>query len=504
MPGFPAGHMDVRMAKYSKSKNSTKRPSVSEHEQWPLFTCNLKENTGLLYPVIRVHASDWDFDSDGSQKGYTYAYLPRWQRYYFVVDARLVEGDIWEVQLAVDPLASFRTEIGNYSGLISRCSHSPNNHLEDPQWSHDADYDITRWSVVIPDLAPAAGSYLLQVVSGDPSSGSLTTYVLTPAQLQSFIQYMFSSSADYFTQGIADNTAKGLAKTFFDPFQYVVKCLWFPWPANSSVWGTLTSSTIHFAWYDSGISAQKASFGEGSGHEFGADLTLGTYTDWTDRDDRWHQWMGYCPGFGTFNIPAQYTGKRLELRIAVDFLTGAARMFLRDSNHSNLIVMDGKWGLDVQLSSLYQAFIQPTTTVSGLVMGSARGFGAGIIEAGRKLGQLLGSSEDTWENFGKNLKAIGRAGIEGFQNGMQPMMYQVGSNDARYIFLYDSQFRMTEIKYPKVADPTSKIGGTLHEIRQISSIPGYIEIENPKVDIACTLTEKQMIEGYLSSGFWYE
>ena len=45
MPGFPAAHMDVRMAKYSKSKNSTKRPSVSEHETWPLFTCNLKENT---------------------------------------------------------------------------------------------------------------------------------------------------------------------------------------------------------------------------------------------------------------------------------------------------------------------------------------------------------------------------------------------------------------------------------------------------------------------------
>ena len=83
MPGFPAAHMDVRMAKYSKSRNSTKRPSVSEHETWPLFTCNLKENTGLLNPVIRIHASDWDFDSDGSSKGYTYVYLPRWQRCIF-------------------------------------------------------------------------------------------------------------------------------------------------------------------------------------------------------------------------------------------------------------------------------------------------------------------------------------------------------------------------------------------------------------------------------------
>lgn len=504
MPGFPAAHMDVRMAKYSKSKNSTKRPTAVEHETWPLFTCNLKENTGLLNPVIRIHASDWDFDSDGSSKGYIYAYLPRWQRYYFVVDARLVEGNIWEVQLAVDPLASFRTEIGAYSGLVTRCSHSPNNHLEDPQWTHDADYDITRWSLVIPNLAPATGSYLLQTVSGDPSSGSLTTYVLTPAQLQAFIQYMFASNADYFTQGIADNTAKGLAKTFFDPFQYVVKCLWYPWPANSPVWGTLTSDTIHFAWYDSQITASKASFGEGSGADMGADMTLGTYSDWTDRDDRWHQWMGYCPGIGTFNIPAQYTGQTIKVRFAVDFLTGCCRMFIRDNNNANIIVMDGKWGLDVQLSSLYQAFIQPTTTVSGLVMGSARGVASGIIEAGRKFGNLMFSAEDTAANLGKNLKSIARAGVEGFQNGMQPMMYQVGSNDARYLFRYDDQFRLTEIKYPKVADPTSTIGGTLHEIRQISDIPGYIEIENPKVDIACTLTEKQMIESYLSSGFWYE
>lgn len=504
MPGFPAAHMDVRMAKYSKSKNSTKRPTVAEHETWPLFTCNLKENTGLLYPVIRIHASDWDFDSDGSPKGYTYAYLPRWQRYYFVVDARLVEGDIWEVQLAVDPLASFRTEIGAYSGFITRCSHSPNNHLEDPQWSHDADYNITRWSVVIPDLAPAAGSYLLQTVSGDPSSGSLSTYVLTPAQLHDFIEYMFASTADYFTQGIADNTAKGLAKTFFDPFQYVVKCMWFPWPANSPKWGTLTNGTIHFAFYDSGIQASKANFAEGAGADFQADLPLGTYSDWTDRDDRWHQWQGYMPGIGTFNIPAQYTGLTLSVWVTVDYLTGAARMFIRDSKNANLIVMDGKWGLDVQLSSLYQAFIQPTTTVSGLIMGSARGVAAGIVEAGRKLGNLLGSSEDTWSNFGKNLKSIARSGVEGFQNGMQPMMYQVGSNDARHLFLFDSQFRLTEIKYPKIADPTSKLGGTLHEIRTISSIPGYIEVENPKVDIPCTLTEKQMIESYMSSGFWFE
>ena len=504
MPGFPAASMDCWMAKYAKSMNSTKRPSVSEHETWANVGDNIKENTTMLNPVWRVHASNWDFDSDGSPKGYTYAYIPRWQRYYFVTDAEKVEGNIWEVHLAVDPLASFKTEIGAYSGLITRCSHSPNNHLEDPQWTHDADYDITRWSLVIPNLAPATGSYLLQTVSGEPSSGSLTTYVLTPAQLQSFIQYMFASNASYFTNGISDATAQGLAKTFFDPFQYVVKCLWYPWPANSTVWGTLTSDTIHFAWYDSEISASKASFAEGSGAEMGADMALGTYTDWTDRDDRWHQWMGYCPGIGTFNIPAQYTGQTIKVRFAVDFLTGACRMFIRDNNSANIIVMDGKWGLDVQLSSLYQQFIQPTTTVSGLVMGTARGLMAGVNESMKKFGQLVGSSSDTWANFGSNMKSIARAGVEGFQNGMQPMMYQVGSNDARYLFVYDNQFRLTEIKYPKVADPTSKVGGTLHEIRQISSIPGYIECANPKVDIACTLTEKTMIESYMASGFWYE
>lgn len=504
MAGFPAGYMGVRMAKYAKCLNSTKRPTTTEHESWPLYTCNLKENTSMLKPVIRIHAEDWDFDSEGSTKGYTYAYIPRWERYYFVVDARIVEGNIWEVQLDVDPLASFRGDIGAYSGLITRCSHSPNNHLEDPQWTHDADYNITRWSLVIPNLAPATGSYLLQTVSGEPSSGSLTTYVLTPAQLQAFIEFMFASNANYFTNGIDDATAQGLAKTFFDPFQYVVKCLWYPWPANSSVWGTLSSDTIHFAYYDSEISASKASFGEGSGAELGADMTLGTYTDWTDRDDRWHQWMGYCPGIGTFNIPAQYTGQAIKVRFAVDFLTGACRMFIKNSDDANIIVMDGKWGLDVQLSSLYQQFIQPTTTVSGLVMGTARGLMAGINEGMKKFGQLVGSSEDTWSNFSSNMKSIARAGVEGFQNGMQPMMYQVGSNDARYLFVYDNQFRLTEIKYPKVADPTSKIGGTLHEIRQISNIPGYIECANPKVDIACTLTEKNMIESYMASGFWYE
>ena len=53
-------------------------------------------------------------------------------------------------------------------------------------------------------------------------------------------------------------------------------------------------------------------------------------------------------------------------------------------------------------------------------------------------------------------------------------------------------------------DDVADKGRPLCQIRQLSTIPGYIKIEDPKIEAPATAQELSAIEGYMSGGFFYE
>lgn len=103
---------------FKKRQNSTKQPAANSHNR--ILSCQLKENCSIENPILRLRTGN---ASTGWQDTLNYAYIPTWGRYYKVTDAVYAGGDIWEVSLVDDALASSRSEIFaceafiEYSGL---------------------------------------------------------------------------------------------------------------------------------------------------------------------------------------------------------------------------------------------------------------------------------------------------------------------------------------------------------------------------------------------------
>ena len=70
--------------------------------------------------------------------------------------------------------------------------------------------------------------------------------------------------------------------------------------------------------------------------------------------------------------------------------------------------------------------------------------------------------------------------------------------------IYDAYITL-HCKFYHVADNSNRlIGSPLCEDVKLSTIPGYIEVLSPHVDIACTSEETEMIEAYMQSGFYLD
>lgn len=71
----------------------------------------LKEQTSITNPEIMI-----EIDNPVS---FNYAYIPEFNRYYFISDMVCVTNDIWKLQLKVDVLESFKNDILSSSAILS-------------------------------------------------------------------------------------------------------------------------------------------------------------------------------------------------------------------------------------------------------------------------------------------------------------------------------------------------------------------------------------------------
>lgn len=90
----------------------------SEHNQLskilrnPLtLTGTLKDETDIINPVVMIEIEN--------PVSFNYAYIPEFDRYYFISDISVVRNNLWRVSMSVDVLQSFRNEIRNVSIVLS-------------------------------------------------------------------------------------------------------------------------------------------------------------------------------------------------------------------------------------------------------------------------------------------------------------------------------------------------------------------------------------------------
>lgn len=88
-------------------------------------TGTLRENCSVINPVIKIE-SYTDFDLTKCN----YAYITEFGRYYFINNITCV-GNLFELEMHVDVLSTYKAEIRSNSAVISRQQHKYNLYLQD-------------------------------------------------------------------------------------------------------------------------------------------------------------------------------------------------------------------------------------------------------------------------------------------------------------------------------------------------------------------------------------
>ena len=91
--------MDIKLY-YNTSDNKTIRKNLINEFS---LSGTLRDSCSLLGPVINIESSN--------VLRFNYAYIPDFQRYYFVKEITNLRKNIWILELEVDPLMSFKGDI---------------------------------------------------------------------------------------------------------------------------------------------------------------------------------------------------------------------------------------------------------------------------------------------------------------------------------------------------------------------------------------------------------
>ena len=469
--------MNIRLyTNVNKRPNSTFQPNVVDAVT---FAGELKEETSFLNPVIRF--SNAIVLGVFSPNAYNYAQIPYWTRYYYITDWKFVNG-CWEASMIVDVLASFKTEIATTSAYVLRAAGASTGSLTDSKYPAKTDIQITTVSLADSwqGVAPSGGSYIVGIIndSNTDKIGTLSYYALDITQLGQLMQYLYSS-AIYNASSIYE-IGQGLWKSMFNPAQYILSCMWFPFPVSN--FGSSTGN-IRVGYWDSGISATIVTGLAQKVYVTGTlpnhpQISRGSYLNHAP----YTKITLYIPPFGSIPLNTNFLekGKYLYAPVYIDTVTGLAsiRVSLCPSNsdlqETNIAAeRTSQIGVPISVSQIMQDYLGSLTSVGG------------------SIGSLL---------TGNFIGAIN--GIVSAVDNQMPSVTTVGANGSIIECIMPAYAIVEHLKL--VNEDNTEFGRPLCEVRTLGNLSGYIECAEDDHAFTATWSEREQINSYLKSGFFYE
>ena len=466
----------VNLYTLSKRDNSTKRPNTTPAE----YDCILKDGCSLFNPAIQL---DLGLAQDPSQ--YNYAYIPAFGRYYFIEDWYFSDR-LWTAHMAVDVLATYKTEIGDASLYVLRAYHDHDGRVIDnlypmkTQCAFDSTVITHDWWS---DL-----SYVVGTVSIGGNMGSLAYYGMDSGNINT----MCANLMDYNYIVTAPNgfdpadLSGPLQLSLVDPIQYIKSCMALPVSLNDLA--NIGSAAVVYAYsWDSGATGYKIALAPYINKSF--QFAIKKHPDTNSRgafvnSSPYTLATLTMPPFGTIEIDTSVICKAdnndtLDAMVRLDPITGKAILTVSFKN-TVLNRVEAQLGVPVSLSSVTRDYVGAASSVLGSVGGMVGSALAGNV------GSFIGSA----------------AGLGSAAHSMCPRATTVGTTGGFATGMGD--FRLDFQFFRPVNDDPVHNGRPLCEVRQLKTLPGYMLIQDGDVTIAGTATEDSKIRNYLESGFYYE
>lgn len=474
--------MQVILYNFSKRENSTKTPLENDVTKKQLNKVYLKENTSFINPVLLFSP-----DFTGTQFNpvqYNYIFVPLWERYYFIRDWVYLNS-VWECQLAIDVLGSFKSAIGDTSAYIERSNTSYDTNIIDTFYPAKSNVHIEKVNVSSSyyNIAPSGGTYVLGTINYDQYGkfGAVTYYALTQPLFNTVLNYLFQDNI--FQAEQIDDISEGLFKSMFNPFQYIVSCIWFPFditsfgsqakPVKVGYWDIPNTSTAvyvsNFA-QTTYITATITDHPQASAR--GAYLNRSPYTKLTL----------FIPPFGCIPIDTNFLtiGKYLYSEVVVDHITGQATIRISISQDSNnldkyniMTERSGMMGVPIQIAQAMPDYLGTATSITS---------GIGSVFSGN----IGGAVSSVLSAVSSQMPKVSTTGANGSM--ITTLLYPVLIEE--HLLLADEN--------------RTEFGRPLNQTKTISTLSGFVKCANNDYPFSCTETERKMINKYLSDGFFYE
>ena len=464
----------VNLYAFSKRSNSTLRPSGNGF----VTTCEAHDPVNIMAPLMKFNLS--------SVIDYNYMYVQEWDRYYWI-DSWTYDKGIWLADCSIDPLASWRNSIGNMTEYVLRSSYDFDGDIMDTTYPLQAETEVvqnflTDWSVP----SGATGCHVVGIVG---ANGLVEYYKID--NLPEFGAYMFGTNPNstLWDEIIADDPGvqaggyPSFMKAQFNPLQYVVSCIWYPFSIPTS------GSKVHvyFGYFDSGYQAYKIN--RSSYGLFSSRIPLHNHPQ-----DTRGRYLNYAP-YTRLRLSAMPWGEvdldttkfsnkptnHIYLEAMLDPVTGSTKLHVMNGDSETILVLVGQIGVTEQLS---QVLKDNLATVTGGLSAIA-----GVTQAAT--GNIIGGI------------ATAVSGIGNAVTAQYPDVSTTGTNGAR-IAVCPTNIWVTITHQLIVEEDRPNHGRPLCERRQLSSLPGYLVISDPDVSIPATKDEIEAIRKFMVSGFFYE
>lgn len=491
--------MEVRFYNLDKRVNSTKKPAAGSAVQ--TYTGKLREPSGIINPSI-----GFDLGHNTSPAAYNYAYIPLFDRFYYVSDWTWEEG-LWYAQLQVDALASWRDGIRSSMQYVLRSSDTTssgwNGDLIDTMYPAKAvhvdlygGYLNNPWPI---NTDPAAGGYYTVGIANQDGAalGGTSYYVMTNTQFRTLVQKLLAST-DWtgYTDGDSDLT-ESVYKSLFNPLQYISSCVWSPVtpPLGAAV------SNLTFGWWSvPGTSATRLN---GTTTVTGGAIALPKHPQAASRGS-------YLNGppytrltlvngpFGDMVLnPALYTNRtNAYVEYIYDHITGRAtcrvgpdaeQIDYHETDQSQTI----QFGVPIKISQITQDFIGVANGLLDSVSGGLSGALSGLVTGG-PAGALGGMIAGT------------ASGMISAASAILPQIQSVGATGS---FSGFAQTPRLQGQFWLVADEDrANLGRPLCASVTLSALQtgSYVKILEPDISLAATAGELDTIRENMAAGMFLE
>lgn len=451
----------IMFQSFAKRREETLVPDLSAGTS---YNIRLKDACSVTDPIVLFN---------DIVPNYTYAYIPLWKRYYFVGDSVIGTNKVFEVQLHSDPMATFASQIKNYTCYVERAASEYDGTIIDGMYPATSDVTIQKSAISSPFVSNWIDCRFILGVTGENANGvygSVAYYAYTHADVGYLVGDLY-----------ADADFAGIFQSTENPGQYIVSCMAIPY---STLGGNL--APYLGSWHPTHASA--AAVDDPIITLPGKTVTVpvhpqaSTHGEWV-KHAPYTRYTLYFEPFGMIeldpNMIMNASSTTLYMIVKVDQVTGLGILDVRLNSATGPILarVNGQVGIPIAMSTSQRMGI---ADVAGAVAGVATAAGLAATQ---------------------NYIGAGLAMASTIANALEAQTPKVATkgSDGSFLPLYAEPCLVSE--FTTITDmDIPNTGRPLCKRRQLGTLSGFVKCLNANIPISGFESDKEVINAYLNGG----